>query len=87
MIYLIQNILGKQILFSHFPAKIIDEEVDHDRYENEKIELAKLYHTNKCEYNIHGHLHSKKMSDKRYINVSLEQLIDMQPIKIKELLK
>lgn len=35
-------------------------------------------------YNIHGHLHSKSLDDKRYINVSCER-IDLTPISYEEL--
>ncbi len=35
--------------------------------------------------NIHGHLHSNNINDKRYINVSVEQLDDYTPISFEEL--
>lgn len=39
---------------------------------------------NRFKYNIHGHLHSKKIDDNRYINVSVEQ-INLTPISWEEL--
>ncbi len=36
-------------------------------------------------HNIHGHLHEKVLPDKRYINVSVEQLDDMKPISLAQL--
>jgi len=36
------------------------------------------------DYNIHGHLHSKDLDDRRYVNVSCEQ-INMTPISYEEL--
>lgn len=35
-------------------------------------------------YNIHGHLHTNSLPDKRYINVSAEQ-IDLTPISLAEI--
>lgn len=32
--------------------------------------------------NIHGHLHSQTLNDKRYINVSVEQLHDYEPVSL-----
>lgn len=37
------------------------------------------------DYNIHGHLHSNKIKDKRYINVSVEHLDNYSPISFEEL--
>lgn len=37
------------------------------------------------EINVHGHLHSKKMNDDRYINVSAEQ-INLTPVLLDDLL-
>lgn len=36
-------------------------------------------------FNIHGHLHSNKIKDKRYINVSVEHLNDYEPISFEEI--
>lgn len=40
---------------------------------------------NRFKYNIHGHVHDKSLSDKRYINVSAE-VIDYKPKTIQELI-
>lgn len=37
--------------------------------------------------NIHGHLHSKVINDPFYINVSIEQLPNLQPIEFTELIE
>jgi calcineurin-like phosphoesterase family protein len=41
---------------------------------------------NRFKYNIHGHLHSHKLQDKRYINVSVEQ-IKLTPIAYEDIKK
>lgn len=47
-------------------------------------------HPSQLEYrakvNIHGHLHNYKIDDPRYINVSMEQLKDYKPQKLRSLL-
>lgn len=48
-------------------------------------------HTNQVDYrfthNIHGHMHNKTLGDKRYINVSCEQLPNLAPISADIILK
>jgi calcineurin-like phosphoesterase family protein len=35
--------------------------------------------------NVHGHLHSNTLSDKRYLNVSVEQLDDYAPMNFEQI--
>lgn len=46
------------------------------------VHLSQLEHRSK--YNIHGHLHSKKLDDKRYICVSVEQN-NLTPVNMDEI--
>ena len=40
---------------------------------------------NRFDANIHGHIHDRKIDDKRYVNVSVEQ-INYTPISLDEVL-
>ena len=86
--YLIQEINGIQILFSHFPMNTNQEwDALDNRYTDYKLKLTELFNQHKCKLNIHGHSHGKVSPDPRLINVSLEQLPDFTPIQINKLLE
>lgn len=56
-----------RFLFSHYPL------VCHDgRYAEDIQNLNNIFSERNLEINVHGHTHSKEMSDKRCVNVSLE---------------
>jgi len=81
----IKTIMGKKIFFSHFP--LFGTEYKDERYKDLKYELEKFYKDFECEINIHGHVHSKTLSnDSKNINVSVEN-IDFKPILLKTLLE
>lgn len=75
---------GKNILCSHFPI-VGTEGYDH-KYKRQMDALLKIFEYCNCEYNIHGHVHSRNIEDKRLINVSVEN-INYKPIKLKDLIK
>jgi calcineurin-like phosphoesterase family protein len=83
---LITDINGQKILFSHYPIKnsII---WDIKKYGPITDLLEKIYETVGCQVNIHGHTHSKKSVYDKSINVSMETILGMQPIRIGELLE
>jgi len=83
---LIMDLNGKRYLFSHYALFNID---DWDR-KNKKIAprikyLEQLYNHYKCDYNVHGHLHSENSTFENSINVSFEHL-DFKPQKLKNIL-
>jgi len=83
---LIMDLDGKRYLFSHYALFNAD---DWDR-KNKKIAprikyLEELYKHYKCDYNIHGHLHSENSTFENSINVSFEHL-GFKPQKIKNIL-
>lgn len=57
-------------------------------YDNNILTHIPVHESQFCRYkaNIHGHLHSRKLDDARYINVSAEQ-IGLKPIAYGELIK
>lgn len=94
---IVKEIMGYQILFCHYP---VYSENDYDR-KNERIQprvdkLYDIFDENGCDFNIHGHTHSKivKGGDafvdgqiiSDCINVSMEQ-IDCKPMKIGEIIE
>ena len=82
--FIIQDFGDKRVMFTHFPIK---SNSDYDnKYQPIVDVLYKIFELTNCDYNIHGHTHSKNIEDKRIINVSAE-IIGLKPIKISKLLK
>ena len=77
--YLIAEIDGIRILFSHYPIVSDGYDDTHWRY------LSKVFDREQCHINIHGHVHSMKLNEKFCINASVEA-IGYRPIKLGELL-
>lgn len=77
--YHIEEIKGRRILFSHYP--IVSDGFDdvHWRF------LLKVFEKEKCDINIHGHVHSMNLNDGRCINASVEA-IGYAPVRLGELL-
>ena len=81
------DIDGKRYMFSHYP---VYDENQFDR-RNPKIlprmkALEEVYEILNCDFNVHGHTHSKSSTFKDSINVSVECLPGLKPIKIKNIL-
>jgi len=94
---IVKEIMGFQILFCHYPVYIDNP---YDR-KNEMIlprvnKLYDIFDENGCDFNIHGHTHSKNVRGgdayvdgqciSNCINASLEQT-NCKPIKIGELIE
>ena len=77
--YHIEEIEGRCILFSHYP--IVSDGFDDVHW----WFLSKVFEKEKCDINIHGHVHSMKLNDKRCINASVEA-IGFAPVKLGDLL-
>jgi calcineurin-like phosphoesterase family protein len=82
----IKEMMGYKILFSHYPV------FDTDEWDRKNLKIAPrieamevLYKENKCNLNIHGHIHSNKNSFSNSINVCVEH-INFEPIKIKDII-
>lgn len=82
--YLIEEHCGKKIMFSHYPIFHSDE-YDREIVQFEKAHLCSLFVEEKCEVNIHGHIHDADTSNQLSINVCVEKT-GFAPVKIEELL-
>lgn len=78
--YHIAQVDGLRILFSHYP--IISDGFDDIHWRT----LSKVFEEEKCDVNIHGHVHSMVLGDSRCINASLEA-IGFAPIQLGQLLE
>ncbi len=78
------DIEQKRVMFTHFPL-FDDNEYDINFKPITDI-LEEIYLYLNCDYNIHGHTHSKKAKENCCINVSVENF-ELKPVKIKELLR
>jgi calcineurin-like phosphoesterase family protein len=70
-----------RVLFSHYPIEPVER-----TFLPHIMALKKVFEQTKCVLNIHGHLRSKEIKDRRCINVSVEK-ISFRPVKLSELLK
>jgi len=77
---IIKTVGGKKIMFSHYPVYPTDEWDD-----KTTKELRKIFEGLKCDLNIHGHVHSNTLDNRRLFNASIEN-IDFRPVKIKDIL-
>ena len=82
--FVIADVEGFRILFSHFP--IVDTDGYDARYAEQIAGLKWIFDYCECDYNIHGHTHENLMKDSRCINVSIEN-IRFKPIKLEEIIK
>lgn len=79
VICLVQEIQGKKILFSHYPPFYDDPYDTKQEVLETKEVLRAVFDATKCDVCYHGHIHSKKSSDPRCINVSVEHTA-FQPV-------
>ena len=82
----IKTFRNKKYLFSHYEIHTTDK---YDK-ENIKIKpridaLRTIFEANDCDYNVHGHIHSKASCTSYSKNVSFER-IGFAPIRLKEIL-
>lgn len=84
---LIKEIKGKKVMFSHYPLISVDP-YTRDKSKETRDLLAQVFDKEKCDLNIHGHLHSNdKFTDKeKEFNVSIER-IGFKPIRLGDLIK
>lgn len=82
---LIIEINNKKVMFSHF--SIFDEEDERlqAKYNDDIQSLKEVYKQFKCELNIHGHVHGRKLSHKDTKPVCVEQT-NYFPQKISEVI-
>ena len=81
---LIFSFEGIRFLVSHFQ---MTNTTEYDRQFSEQIRLLKaIFNEANCDYNLHGHTHSKMMDDERCINLSVEN-IGFKPISLGEILE
>ena len=78
--YHVCEVEGLRILFSHYPIVTDGFDDVHCR------SLAKVFEEERCDINIHGHVHSMVLGDSRCINASLEA-IGFVPKRLGELLE
>ncbi len=78
--YLIVEVEGIRILFSHYPIVSDGYDDRHWRY------LSRVFDQEQCQINIHGHVHSIQLNEQYCINASIEA-IGYKPIKLEELLR
>ena len=83
--YLILDILGKRLLFSHYPHMLKGHHPK-ERYINEMKRLDAIFKKEKCALHFHGHIHGYKIA-KPNINVSIDALDGMGPVYFADLLK
>lgn len=76
---IIKTIAEKRILFSHFA--IFEDEARDRRYLLEKAYLRDLYKEFDCDYNVHGHTHTRRIDDERCLCACVEQT-DLTPIQL-----
>jgi len=77
--YHIADVDEIRILFSHYPIVTDGLDDTHWRY------LAKVFYNERCDINIHGHIHSMQLNEKLCINASVE-VIGYAPLKLGEML-
>lgn len=70
------------ILFSHYPAFYEDPYDRSQEVVEIKKVLQRVFELSTCTYNYHGHIHSKRASDLRCINVSVEHC-DFKPLLLR----
>jgi len=76
---LITECRGKRILFSHYPV------YEYDEYDIEEVGyLREIFEKNRCNLNIHGHVHSKLEMHPALVNASVER-IDFTPKRLSDL--
>ena len=71
-------------MFTHFP--LFNDNPYDEKYKNITDILQYLYKELDCDFNIHGHSHSKGAKEDFCISACVEK-IDFKPIKIGELLQ
>ena len=83
---LVKDICGKRILFSHYPV-FDDNTYDraNKRIRSRTVIFEEIFKKFNCDMNIHGHVHSKRTSFDKCVNVSVEKL-DFTPVRISSLL-
>lgn len=76
----------RTVLLSHYPATVDEHRKDSHRINKRVDDMISLCDEHSVEVNIHGHTHSKCMDDSnlyyKLVNVSLENLKDMKPVRI-----
>ncbi len=72
------------IIFSHFPLIVFENRKFPDPFEMEKNKVIQLMKDQNINFNIHGHMHSRKVGKPNFFNVSCECL-NFTPIKIKDI--
>lgn len=77
--YFIAEVEGIKILFSHYPIVTDGYDDVHWRF------LSEIFKKEKCDINIHGHIHSMVLGDDRCMNVSVEA-VGFRPVKLGALL-
>jgi len=73
-----------RVMFTHFP--LFNDNPYDEKYKNITDILQYLYKELDCDFNIHGHSHSKGAKEDFCISACVEK-IDFKPIKIGELLQ
>lgn len=89
---LIKEVMGKKILFCHYPVDETElrfRKPDQPNPLCDRLLLAKdLYYAHECDVNVHGHTHSNCMQDRDsrvFKNVSIEN-IGFKPTRLKDVL-
>lgn len=84
---LICEVKNKKIMFSHYPL-ISEDPFTRGKAKESRDVMAKIFKKEKCDINIHGHIHSKDdFTDKRReVNISLER-IGFKPVRLGDLIK
>jgi len=84
--YIIANISGIKVMFSHFPV------YDNNKYDLEDSKIANtvkileyLFEDFGCQLNIHGHIHSKTAKEKFCINCSID-ITGNKPVRVGDII-
>ena len=78
------DIDGKRLMFTHFP--LFDDNPYDKHYKNITTILEQIYIALDCDYNIHGHTHSKGAKEPFCISACVEK-VACEPVLLSELLK
>ena len=82
----VADICGLRLLFSHRPLVIREEEEGTWTALMIREIYQEVFLKYNCDYNIHGHTHSRDIEGDIYINVSVEKT-NLEPIRLRELLE
>ncbi|MBD3352798.1 MAG: hypothetical protein GF364_15020 [Candidatus Lokiarchaeota archaeon] len=82
--FLIKEIMGKRIMFSHLPYL---DDCEYDlKFQDARQFLYSMFTSYDCELNIHGHIHGNTANCPNCMNLSVEQT-DFRPIRLHKLIK